>query len=47
MVIKFTVDVPEDGVECEYFAVSSINFSLVYKNKYCVQVYLDNCAYKL
>lgn len=26
--------VSEDGVECEYYAIISINFLLVYENKY-------------
>ena len=35
--------VPEDYIECESFTVISINSLLVYKNKYYIQVYLDNC----
>ena len=31
----------------QYFTVISIGSLLVYKNKYCLQVYLDNCAYKI
>ena len=38
--------VPEDDVEFESFAVISIDSLLVYENKYYLQVYLDNCAYK-
>ena len=34
-------------MECEYFAVISINSLLVYQNKYYLQVYLDNCPYKI
>ena len=34
-------------MECEYFTVSFIDSFLVYKNKYYLQVYLYNCAYKL
>ena len=41
------LDVPEDDIECESFTVISINFLLVYKNKYYLLVYLDNCAYKI
>ena len=40
------LDVPEDGVECECLPVISIDFLLVYDNKYYLQVYLDNCAFK-
>ena len=31
----------------QYFTVISIGSSLVYKNKYFLQLYLDNCAYKI
>ena len=34
-------------MECEYFVVISINSLLVYQNKYYLQVYLDNCPYKI
>ena len=37
----------EDGKECEYFTVISVNSLFVYKNKYYLQVYLDNCAHKI
>ena len=41
------LNVPEDDMECESFTVISI-FSLhVYENKYYLQVYLDNWAYKI
>ena len=40
------LDVPEDDKECESFTVISIDSLLVYDNKYYLQVYLDNCAYK-
>ena len=40
------LNVPEDGVECESFTIISIYFLIVYENKYYLQVYLDNCAYK-
>ena len=39
-------NVPEDGVECEYFAIVSID-SLLYEKKYYLWVYLDNCAHKI
>ena len=38
---------PEDGVECESFTIVSIDSLLVYESKYYLQVYLDNCAYKI
>ena len=41
------LNVPEDDIECESFTVIFINSLLVYKNKYSLQVYLDNCAYKI
>ena len=37
----------EDDIECEPFTVISIDSLLVYDNKYYLQVYLDNCAYKI
>ena len=42
-----SLNVPEDVVECESFTVISIDSLLVYENKYYLQVYLDNCAYKI
>ena len=41
------LNVPEDGVECKSFTVISIDSLVVYENKYYLQVYLDNCAYKI
>ena len=41
------LNVPEDYIECECFTVISINSLLVYQNKYYLQVYLGNCAYKI
>ena len=38
---------PEDETECRFFTVISIDSLLVYENKYYLQVYLDNCAYKI
>ena len=38
---------PEDDIECESFTVISIDSLLVYKNKYYLEVYLDNCAYRI
>ena len=38
---------PENDIECESFTVISIDSLLVYENKYYLQVYLDNCVYKI
>ena len=38
---------PVDNIECESFAVVSIDSLLVYENKYYLQVYLDHCPYKI
>ena len=37
----------KDGVECKSFTIISNDSLFVYKNKYYLQVYLDNCAYKI
>ena len=39
------LNVPEDHTGCGIFY--SRFYLLVYKNKYYLQVYLDNCAYKI
>ena len=41
------LNVPEDDIECESFTGISINSLFVYENKYYLQVYLDNCSYKI
>ena len=41
------LNVPKDDRECECFTVISIDSLLVYEKKYYVQVYLDNCPYKI
>ena len=41
------LNVPEDEIKCEFFTVISIDSLVVYKNKYYLQVYLDNCAYEI
>ena len=41
------LNVPKDDIECESFTVISIDSLLVYNEKYYLQVYLDNCAYKI
>ena len=41
---------PEDGVECESFIHSFYHFCrfiAFLKNRYYLQVYLDNCAYAI
>ena len=40
-------NVPEDDIECESFTAVSINFLLIYENKYYLKVHLDNFAYKI
>ena len=53
-----SVNILEDGVECEYFKIISIDSLLVYESKYYLQVYLayeiriqpiaiGNCAYRI
>ena len=37
----------EDDIECEFLTVISIDSLLAYENKYYLQEYLDNCAYKI
>ena len=39
--------VPEDRVGCKSFTVISIASLLVYHNIYYLQVYLDNCTYRI
>ena len=41
------LNVAEDDIECESFPIISIDSLLAYENKYYLQVYLDNCAYKI
>ena len=36
-----------DDIECKSFTVISICSLLVYENRYYMQGYLDNCAYKI
>ena len=38
---------PDNDIECISFTVISIDSLLAYENKYYLQVYLDNCAYKI
>ena len=41
------LNVPEDDIECESFAVISNDSLLVYKNKYYLLVYSGNCTYEI
>ena len=41
------LNIPGDDIECESFTVISIDSLFVHENKYYLQVYLDNCAYKI
>ena len=38
---------PEDDLECKFFTSISIASLLVCKNKYYLQLFLDNCDYKI
>ena len=38
------LNVSEDNIEFESFTVISIYSLIVYKKKYYIQVYLDNCS---
>ena len=40
-------NMPEDDIECEPFTVISIDSLFVFENKYYLQVYSDNCDYKI
>ena len=37
----------EDDIKCESLTVISIDSLFVYENTYCLQVYLNRCAYKI
>ena len=41
------LNVPEDDTERESFKVISFDSLFVYKSKYYLQIYLDNCAHKV
>ena len=41
-----TLNVPEDVIECETFIFIS-QYTKVHKSKYYLQVYLNNCPYKI
>ena len=38
---------PEDGVECTYFTIISIDSLSVYESKYYLQEYIENSAKKV
>ena len=38
---------PGDDIECESFTVISICSLLLFENRYYLQVYVDNCTYKI
>ena len=40
------LNVPENDIECQSFTVISIDSLLAYKNKYCLQDYLDKMTNK-
>ena len=37
----------KDDIECKPFTVIPIDSLFVYKNKYYLQLYLENCAYEI
>ena len=41
------LNMPEDDIECESFTVISIDYLLVYDEKYYLQIYLENFLYKI
>ena len=42
-----SLNVPKACIQCECFTDISIDSSLVYESKYYLQIYLDNCDYKI
>ena len=42
-----SLNVPENGAECESYTNISIDLLLVYEKKYYLQIYLDSCVCKL
>ena len=41
------LNVPEDVIKCHSVTIISVDFLFIFENKYYLQVYLDNCAYKI
>ena len=46
-ILAFLAQIWEHDIECESFTVISIDSLPVYENKYYLQVYLDNRAFKI
>ena len=42
-----SLNVPEDGLECDSFTIISFDSLLVYENKYYLQIYVDIVLIKL
>ena len=41
------LNVPEDDIDFKSFTAISVDSLLFYENKYYLQVYLNNCAFKI
>ena len=41
------LNMPESGVEYKSFSIIFIGSLIFYENKYYLQIYLDDCAYKI
>ena len=41
------MNVTEDDIECKSFITISINSLIAYNKTYYLQVYLENCVYKI
>ena len=41
------LNVPEDDIESECLTVIFVDSLLIYENEYYLQVYLENCVYKI
>ena len=41
------LNVSEDHIACKSFQSFLLIFFIVFENKYYLQVYLDNCAYRI
>ena len=42
-----SLNVPEDGLECDSLTIISVDSLLVYENKYYLQIYVDIVLIKL
>ena len=47
MAINYSLNVTQDGVECDSFKINSIYSLVVYGSKYYLQVYLGNYGYQI